>query len=176
MNSRIRLYWYQLLYRDLSIETGVTLGRGATVKVVKGGSLKIGASTAIQSNCEIVAEGRLNIGPRAFIGSGCNIVAADSITIGSDALIAEGVTIRDQDHRIDGLGVFNQQGMVCSAVRIGANVWIGAKATVLRGSTIGDNCVVAAHALVKGRVESGTVVGGIPARLIGRVGPAESLT
>ena len=45
-------------------------------------------------------------------------------------------------------------------------MWIGAKATFLDGSTIGNNCVVAAGAVVNGIFPDNTVVGGVPAKII----------
>ena len=48
------------------------------------------------------------------------------------------------------------------------DVWIGAGAVVLGGSHIGHGAVVAAGAVVRGIVEAETIVGGIPARVIGR--------
>lgn len=43
-------------------------------------------------------------------------------------------------------------------VVIGDNVWIGANSVILRGSRIGDNAVIAAGTIVKGTVESNTLV------------------
>jgi acetyltransferase-like isoleucine patch superfamily enzyme len=50
------------------------------------------------------------------------------------------------------------------------DVWIGHGATVLKGVRIGRGAVVAAGAVVTRNVEPYTVVGGVPARLIGRRG------
>ena len=54
-------------------------------------------------------------------------------------------------------------------IHIGKNVWIGANATVLAGVTIGDGAVVAAGAVVTKDVDTNTVVGGVPAKLIKRI-------
>jgi len=53
-------------------------------------------------------------------------------------------------------------------IRIGANVWIGAGATVLGGVTVGDSAVVAAGAVVSRDVPPATLVAGVPARAIRR--------
>ena len=53
-----------------------------------------------------------------------------------------------------------------SPLRIGPDVWIGTKASVLRGASIGTGVVVAAHAVVRGDIPDYAIVGGIPARVL----------
>ncbi len=52
-------------------------------------------------------------------------------------------------------------------VVIGDRVWVGTRAVVLKGVTIGDGAVVAAGAVVSKDVPAGAVVAGIPARQVG---------
>ena len=56
--------------------------------------------------------------------------------------------------------------MATAPIEIADDVWIGAKASVLAGSSIGTNSIVAAHCVVNTTVESQTIVGGIPASVI----------
>ena len=51
-------------------------------------------------------------------------------------------------------------------VAIGNNCWIGAKATILDGTKIGDGCIVAAGAVVKGEFPDNVIIGGVPAKII----------
>lgn len=51
-------------------------------------------------------------------------------------------------------------------IRIEADVWIGARATILPGVTIGRGATVAAGAVVSKNVDAETLVGGVPARFI----------
>jgi acetyltransferase-like isoleucine patch superfamily enzyme len=53
-------------------------------------------------------------------------------------------------------------------VVIGDRVWLGTRAVVLKGVTIGDGAVVAAGAVVTRDVPAGAVVAGVPARVVGR--------
>jgi len=57
-------------------------------------------------------------------------------------------------------------GYITAPVTIGADVWIGANAVVLKGTSIGDGAVVAAGAVVAGSVPPGAVVGGVPAKVL----------
>jgi len=58
------------------------------------------------------------------------------------------------------------QGIVKSPVRIGPDVWLGAKVTVLRGVTVGRGCVVAANAVVNRDLPAFSVAVGVPARVV----------
>jgi acetyltransferase-like isoleucine patch superfamily enzyme len=154
------------MYEGLVVGRDVRIGRGATLRVVRGGRMIIGDGSRIEAGCDLVAYGALEIGPRAFVGRGSILVATDRISIGTDALIAAYVTIRDQDHSIGQGQPFNQQDLVMAPVVIGDNVWIGTKASILKGVRVGSNAVIGAHALVNGDVADGAIVGGIPAKVL----------
>jgi maltose O-acetyltransferase len=73
------------------------------------------------------------------------------------------VAILTAQHRIDSPDF----ALVTKPVVIGDNVWIGMRATILPGTTIGRGAVVAAGAVVTGSIPPLTVVAGVPARPIG---------
>jgi acetyltransferase-like isoleucine patch superfamily enzyme len=58
------------------------------------------------------------------------------------------------------------QGIVKSPIRIGPDVWIGTKVTVLRGAFIGQGSVLAAHAVITKDVPPYSVVVGVPGRVV----------
>lgn len=166
MRSACALAWYRALYEGLVVGGDVTLGRGVTLRVVKGGRMVIGEGARIEAGCDLVSYSLLEIGPRAFVGQGSILVATDRISIGADALIAAYSTIRDHDHSVDVQQ--SREDLTMSPVIIGDNVWIGTKASILKGVRIGSNAVIGAHALVNKNVAEGAVVGGIPARELGK--------
>lgn len=71
--------------------------------------------------------------------------------------------------------VFNQDGMgggkcisYAMPISIGNNVFVGARAMIMQGVTIGNNCIIAAGAIVTKDIPDGVIVGGVPAKTIGK--------
>jgi carbonic anhydrase/acetyltransferase-like protein (isoleucine patch superfamily) len=177
LRSSLLIAWYRALYPGLRTGGGVTFERGVHVVVTRGASLTIDDGVRVERYCQLIVSGALIIGPGSFVGTGSIIAASERVEIGKDALIAAYTMIRDNDHAIDQSGLpYCRQGLVSSPVSIGDNVWIGAKSTVLRGVTIGHNAVVGANAVVSSDVEASTLVGGVPARLIKRLGDRHART
>ncbi|MDE6764980.1 MAG: acyltransferase, partial [Duncaniella sp.] len=58
------------------------------------------------------------------------------------------------------------QGVSHKGIVIGKGCWIGAKTTFLDGTELGDGCIVAAGAVVRGKFPSNCIVGGVPAKII----------
>ncbi len=107
---------------------------------------------------------QLTLGSRIDIGEYTHIRASGGVTIGDRVLIAAGAVITSREHPT-GLPRF---AVVADApVVIEDDVWIGAGAIVLPGVTIGRGAIVGAGAVVTAAVAPFTVVGGVPARVIG---------
>ena len=172
VRSASRLALVRLLYANVRIGRGVTVGRAVTIVVASRGTLVIGDRVVIGPNVHLMVEfGSLTIGDDSFIGDGCVIVAQDSIRIGRDALIAAYCTLRDQDHGFaDPALPYRSQPVTKGPIAVGDNVWLGAHVTVLKGRTIGDNAIVGANSVVTADVAPGSVFAGNPARLIRRLG------
>lgn len=98
----------------------------------------------------------------------CVMLDCAPITIGDDCLMAPGVHIYAATHPIN--PKYRKLGKdyyeLAFPVKIGNNVWIGGKAIICPGVTIGDNVVVGAGAVVTKDVPSNVVVAGNPAKII----------
>ncbi len=102
--------------------------------------------------------------------SGCSITAVDRITIGDRVLVGAGVLIIDTDaHPLSPEGRAAQQPAIAIPIEIGNDVFIGARAIILKGVKIGTGAVVGAGAVVTKNVPSRSIVGGNPAKIVGQV-------
>lgn len=116
---------------------------------------------------ETLADRALVIGDRCVIGVGCGIVAHESIELGDDIWLGQNVYITDANHGFsDPDTPIGQQLGDHQPVRIGDGSWIGHGAVILPGVTIGSHAIVAAGAVVTADVADGTIVGGVPSRVL----------
>jgi acetyltransferase-like isoleucine patch superfamily enzyme len=110
----------------------------------------------------------IRAGANLRINSGAFIDARGGLTIGNDVLIGPNVVIVTSQHQWDDPTLpIVAQGHREAPVRIGDDVWIGGNAVVTPGVTIGTGSVVGAGAVVTADVPPYTIVGGVPARVIG---------
>ncbi|USK92939.1 sugar O-acetyltransferase [Rossellomorea marisflavi] len=105
----------------------------------------------------------ISIGKDVFFNTGCSFQDRGGIYIGDGSLIGMNVNIATLNH---GLDMKTRNTTYASPVTIGKNVWIGSGATILPGVTIGDRAVIAAGAVVTKDVPEGTVVAGVPAKVV----------
>lgn len=128
-------------------------------------------------------------------GSGCSfpgpihITSPRSVFLGNDVFINPGVSlISDNAYPIvikdrallsagcciSSIGLRVKRGRITrehegAKVVIGENVWVGARAVVLPGTMIGENTIVAAGAVVRGRLLPNAVYAGVPGKLVKRL-------
>lgn len=153
---------------SITVSRGCQFGQGAKLRATDGGRIRLASGVYIGPQAQLIAHGGLlNIGQDVHLGTGSIVVCQAGIDVGADTLIAEYVVIRDQDHDTSTRPV-RQAGFLTSPIRIGCDVWIGAKATILRGVSVGDRAVVGAHALVRSDVPCERLAVGVPARLADR--------
>ncbi len=168
LNSAWRKVWINLRYQTVIFGAGCRVESGVIIRATDGGVIVFGCNVHISRMSELICKhGEIKVGDNSFIGPATIVTARQSIIIGADALVAENVTIRDQQHGTDlGGGPYREQPFVNAPILIGRNVWIGAKATLLKGITIGDSAIIGAGSLVNKNVAANDVVGGVPAKVI----------
>lgn len=143
------------------------IGKNCGIHIFKNAEILCKERIIVDDNVMLFAKGQLTIGKRFGINRYSRIVAHEKITIGDHVTIGQMVSILDHDHHYElDNGKLILDGYKTAPIQIGSNVWIGDKCTILKGVTIGDNVVVAAHTLVHKDVPSGVVVGGSPFKIL----------
>ena len=143
--------------------------------------IEIGYNVSVLAYSEIIVyrrskrssvPGKLVLKDNATISFGVNIRAAGGrIEIGKNSAIAQNCVLVAANHTIaSGVNFIDAVwDEVRTDVIVGDNVWVGANCTLLPGSRIGDNVVIAAGSVVRGTVPSDEIWGGSPARLLRRL-------
>ena len=150
--------------------------------------LEIGEGSHIFSTFVLLRpQASIRVGRHCQLGAS-HFVAAESIEVGDDVLMAWGITLMDNDshaldwrHRRDDvrqayddyranpenlISNKNWSHVAAAPIRIGSRSWIGFGAALLKGVTVGENAVVAAHAVVATDVPAYGVAAGNPARVV----------
>jgi acetyltransferase-like isoleucine patch superfamily enzyme len=106
------------------------------------------------------------VGPRVYIGVSAML---GSVSLGEGSLIGSRVSIVNGgwQHQFGADGKLTPcNPATLPRIRIGAETWVGEGAVLL--ADVGDRCIVAAGSVVSNPVPDGCIVGGNPARFIGK--------
>lgn len=125
--------------------------------------VKIGRNSTLHTGIRVFDPRNIRIGRGTIIGYSCFIDGRDQVTIGDNTDIASEVMIYSSEHDI----ASNDFHAILAPVKIGDYVFIGPRAIILAGVKIGDGAIVAAGAVVTKDVPEFTIVGGVPAKVIG---------
>lgn len=190
MNSN----WFKLIMRMTKVKYGKNLllkgmpiifnNRGAKLKIGENVTVKssfFSNLVGLYSRTIIVTrtpEAVIEIGDNVGI-SGTTIYARKGIFIGENTCIGGNCKILDNDfHPIEAekrnILLRNRNGgnsdlVPSKEIHIGKNCFIGCNSIVLKGTVLGDSCVVGAGTVVTGKFENNCVIAGNPARVIKRL-------
>ena len=143
------------------------VGKNCGIYIFKNGKISCKDRVIIADDVMLYAKGKLDIGSRFGINQYSRIVAHEHIEIGDNVTIGQMVSILDHDHHFEmKAGNLELDGYTTAPVKIGNNIWIGDKCTILKGVTIGNNVVVGANTLVHKNVPPNVVIGGTPFKIL----------
>lgn len=136
-------------------------------------SITLSDEVRIGKNCRLDCFGNGDTIGRIYLGKGCSlnhystILAGGDVIIGNYSRFASFVTIMGESHGINPeKGIYHKQPLICKPVTIGEYCWIGEKAIIMPGVTIGDWSIVGAGSLVTRDIPAYSIAVGNPAKVI----------
>lgn len=160
------IFW--LLYTHLlSKIPSYFMGNKFRILILKNLFSKIGNNSSISSGCKTLYPQGITLGNNVAITRDVTLDGRGTIEIADDTMIGFESIILTSTHNFNQKDVLiRNQGMFDAPVKIGKDVWIGARTIILPGVTVGDGAIIGANSVVTKDVMSNTIVGGIPARFI----------
>ncbi|QNN53979.1 acyltransferase [Nocardioides mesophilus] len=163
-SERARAQFYGAFVHGVKVEGKTRVGRGATLRVQSGGRIALrDARIEPFARLDASAGANLDIGS-AFIGRYVIVAARESVEISDECRIAEWSTIRDHEHVYSPETGSISDEWTTAPIVLERRVWVGSKATITAGVTIGARCAVGANAVVTKSFAPGSVIVGVPAR------------
>ena len=159
--SKISISQGVRLYDNVRIEA---FGNGRVILEKKS---KIGANSLVIATSSVgLGGGIIHLGKNVGIGEFAYLGGNGGITIGNDTIVGQYFSLHSENHIVSVGTLVRKNPVTNKGIKIGDNCWIGAKVTVLDGSSIGEGSIVAAGAVVRGKYPPRTLIGGVPARVI----------
>ena len=147
-------------------------GRGT---LILSDHVTLGYRLAGAANIPIVLQPRepdavISVAGHTAVMNGCELIARVRIAVGANCRIGPHTLVYDSDfHELS--SHHRDEGGKSAPVLIGDNVWIGSRAIILKGVSIGTDAVIAAGSVVTKDVPTGSIMAGNPARQVGTVEP-----
>ena len=158
-----RLY-YQWRYPNVKMAPGVVIK--GSLKVSGSVKVNIGVGSRLGKNVTIYGSGTLNVGNNVLLNGAC-IGCLSSVTIEDDCLISDCFLADSDYHNIEPhLRHFKPRRKATAPIVIKRNVWIGARATIMKGVRVGENSVVGLGSVVRKSVPPNVVVIGNPQQIV----------
>jgi acetyltransferase-like isoleucine patch superfamily enzyme len=155
----------------MSLGSGVIIDEGCQLDAqgCAAGEFRIGDGALISRGCIVSGkDGPIAIGPQVNIGAGCVLYASTRLEIGAGTMIAALCYVGGGRYTTGAVDLpLAELKAARTGVEIGPECWIGAGAVIIDGVRLGASCVVGAGAVVTGSFEAGSIVAGVPAKVIG---------
>lgn len=153
---------------QLIIEDNVTFKRNVEVRAHNDAAITIGSNVRIDRGVRILGanESKILLDDGARIGLYSVINGGDSVKIGKKCLISGFVYLQTSMHRYNNDGPIQDQGYSHAPITLEEDVWLGAHVVILPGVQMGQGAIVGSNSVVRKSVESGQIVGGVPAKIL----------
>jgi len=152
---------------------GVTLERGVIIDGLSTNGIRLGDNVAIGAYSIVCAAMLSHLGDRIHFGNNSStgpysfIGAGGPITIGENVIMGQHVSFHAENHNFDRIDLpIRFQGVNRVGILVEDDCWVGANVVFLDGAHVGRGSVVAAGAVVRGKIPAYSVVAGVPARVL----------
>ncbi|MDR0865641.1 MAG: acyltransferase [Candidatus Symbiothrix sp.] len=154
--------------RNLNIDRCCYLDALSKEGIALGNNVSVGKNTTIECSGSLKYLGKgLKVGNNVGLGTHGFFGCAGGVEIGDDCIFGNFVSLHSENHNYEDINLpIRLQGVNHKGIKIGKNCWIGAKVTILDGTEIGNHCVVAAGAVVRGVYPGNCIIGGVPSKII----------
>lgn len=154
--------------KNIRIGKNVKIFGNIDIRNRENGRIHIGDNVSFDNDCRIVAarEALVEVCDSADIGAYCILNCGADVTIGSNTMIASFCAIQSSSHGTKKGHLIRYQPHEHSAIRIGQDVWLGTKVTILPHLTIGDGAIVGANSVVTKSLPENSISIGAPAKPI----------
>lgn len=129
--------------------------------------MKIGQGSTVHTSLRLYDPRNISIGEDTIVGECSVLDGREKLRIGDHVALATGVMVYNSEHNIEAEHFAADEGITSSPVTIEDYVFIGPRAIILPGVTVGKGAIVAAGAVVTKDVLPFSIVGGVPAKVIG---------
>ncbi len=166
--SRMRLFIYRMLGMKQGMRNRIE-GGGRCRRL---NQIEIGSYNAFTQGCwlwpndEDFDEIRIRIGSGNYFNRNLMIDACNYVEIGNENMFGPDVYITDSNHGVRSGVSPKSLPMDKGRVKIGSKCWIGARAIILKDVELGDGSIVGAGAVVTKSFPAGSIIGGIPAKIL----------
>lgn len=158
----------------IRIGNGVTFGDRVSVNglsrrlITFEGGVNIGAYTIVEATGVISEMGEgVRFGMGSSIGPFSYIGAAGFVSIGENVIMGQRVAFHAENHRFADCSLpIKHQGVTRAGIVVESDCWVGAGVIFLDGAHVERGCVVAAGAVVRGRIPAYSICAGVPARVV----------
>ncbi len=178
IENKVRLRFADNIHlgRNVYLDQGVYLHACPSGIVIGENTLVMHGAVLHVYNFRDLPHAFIRIGRDSLIGELNVLRGQGGITIGDRVYTAPLVQILAVNHvYVDPGRPFIEQGISAEGIVVQDDVWIGAGAIITDGVTVGQGAVVAAGAVVTQDVPPHTVVGGVPARVLKRIEPGQTV-